>query len=373
MSSERSDQGIFVPNIVPLDAKGAVNEAELRRYTSWLIDEGVHGLYPNGSTGEFTRFTVEERRRIVTIMADEARGRVPILAGAAEANVRETLAACEHYATLGVRSVAIVSPIYFKLSPDSVYAYFKEIGDRTPIDVTLYNIPMFASPIDVATVARLAEECPRIVAIKDSSGDIAHMLRMIKTVRPRRPDFRIFLTGWDGALLPMLLAGCDGGTNAVAGIAPRITRSLFELVGELKLDAARRVQEQTLDLFDAVLYRSRLSGRRPYRGRSARSFRTGIGRQPLGQDQQAKVAALQIRTRLDLSIARRPPAVEVPGWLQPALSAAASCSLGIALAHSASIVPRYPKKKRPIVELFAPQSATYVWKKSARRRSAQRC
>ena len=290
MPSERL-QGIFVPNIVPLDARGDINEAELRRYTSWLIDQGVHGLYPNGSTGEFTRFTAEERRRIIAIIADETRGRVPILAGAAEANVRETLSACEHYAGLGVRSVAIVSPIYFKLSPDSVFAYFKEIGDRSPIDVTLYNIPLFAPPIDVATVARLAAECPRIVAIKDSSGDIAHMLRMIKRVRPLRPDFS-FLTGWDAALLPMLLAGCDGGTNAVAGIAPRLTRRLFELAGALQLDEARRVQEQIIDLFDAIVF----SADFPEGIRAAvdvLGFRTGSGRAPLGQDQQARIAALR--------------------------------------------------------------------------------
>src|SRR5690606_38927739 len=144
---------------------------ELRRYTDWLIDHGVHGLYPNGSTGEFTRFTVEERRRVIEIMTDQAAGRVPILAGAAEANIKETLSACEYYHSLGVRAVAIVSPFYYRLSPSSVYEYFKEIGKHSPVDVTLYNIPMFASPIDVPTVQRLSEECERIVAIKDSSGD----------------------------------------------------------------------------------------------------------------------------------------------------------------------------------------------------------
>src|SRR6478735_8608103 len=159
--------GIFTPNIVPLDARGEINEAELRRYVDWLIDRGVHGLYPNGSTGEFTRFRVEERQRITGIIVDQTRGRVPILAGAAEANVRETLRACEHYAGLGVRAVAIVAPFYYKLSPASVYAYFAEIGKNTPIDVTLYNIPLFASPIDVPTVQKLADKFEKIVAIKD--------------------------------------------------------------------------------------------------------------------------------------------------------------------------------------------------------------
>ena len=119
MKNQAKLQGIFTPNLVPLDAKGEINEGELRRYIDWLIERGVHGLYPNGSTGEFTRFTLEERRRIVEIIVDQTAGRVPILAGAAEANVKETLKACEFYAGLGVQAVAIVAPFYYKLSPSS--------------------------------------------------------------------------------------------------------------------------------------------------------------------------------------------------------------------------------------------------------------
>ena len=277
-------RGIFTPNLVPLDPRGDINEAELRRYTDWLIEHGVHGLYPNGSTGEFTRFTPEERRRIIAIMADQNRGRVPILAGAAEANVRETLSACEYYHSLGVRAVAIVSPFYYRLSSEGVYAYFKQIGDNTPIDVTLYNIPMFASPIDVPTVRRLAEECPKIVAIKDSSGDIPHMIRMIQAVRPIRPEFS-FLTGWDAALMPMLLVGCDGGTNATSGIVPEITRKLYELTLALKLDEARELQYRLVTLFDAMIF----SADFPEGFRAAlrlRGFETGEGRQPLSSTQQ---------------------------------------------------------------------------------------
>ncbi len=160
--------GIFTPNLVPLDRDGEINEAELRRYVDWLIDHGVHGLYPNGSTGEFTRFTAEERRRIIQIVCDQARGRVPMLAGAAEANVRETIAACEAYHECG----AAPSPSSRRFTTSSVPTRSTPTSARSrcnsPIDVTLYNIPMFASPIDVPTIRRLAE-FPRVVGIKDSA------------------------------------------------------------------------------------------------------------------------------------------------------------------------------------------------------------
>ena len=292
-------KGIFTPNLVPYTVDGGINESELRKYVDWLIERGVHGLYPNGSTGEFTRFTPEERRRIVAIIADQVRGRVPILAGAAEANVKETLSACEYYASLGIRAVAIVAPFYYKLSPASVYAYFKEIGDNTPIDVTLYNIPMFASPIDVPTIQRLSEECERIVAIKDSSGEIPHMIRMIQAVRPNRPDFA-FLTGWDAALMPMLLVGCDGGTNASSGVVPELTRKLYDLTMNHQIEDARKIQYDLVRLFDTMIY----SAEFPEGFRAAvnlRGFDMGQGRQPLSVDQKTDLATLSRELQCMLS------------------------------------------------------------------------
>jgi 2-dehydro-3-deoxy-D-pentonate aldolase len=281
--------GIFTPNLVPLDARGEINEGELRRYVDWLIDRGVHGLYPNGSTGEFTRFTVEERRRIIQIVCDQTRGRVPILAGAAEANVRETIKACELYHSYGATAVAIVSPFYYKLSPDSVYAYFREIALNSPIDVTLYNIPMFASPIDVPTIRRLVE-FPRVIGIKDSSGDMTFMLRMMAAVQPVRPDF-VFLTGWEAALVPMLLMGCQGGTNATSGVVPELTKQLYELCQARRIDEARTLQLRLLELFDAMI----LSADFPDGFRAAatlRGFNFGASRQPLSENQKIDINTL---------------------------------------------------------------------------------
>ncbi len=285
-------QGIFTPNIVPLDNAGNIHETELRRYTDWLIERGVHGLYPNGSTGEFTRFTAEERRRIIEIMTDQTRGRVPILAGAAEANSRETIKACEYYHTLG-------EPEPWRLSPRSTTSSVlpactltsRKSRTTRPIDMTLYNIPMFASPIDVPTVQRLSEECERVVAIKDSSGDLPHMMRMIQAVRPNRPDFS-FLTGWDAALMPLLLIGCDGGTNATSGVVPEITRQLYDLTLSGQLDRARQVQYKLLNLFDTMLYSTEF----PEGFRAAlqlRGFDTGQGRQPMSPDQRVDLAAIR--------------------------------------------------------------------------------
>jgi 4-hydroxy-tetrahydrodipicolinate synthase len=283
-------KGIFTPTLVPLDDRGGLNESELRRFLSWLIEKGVHGLYPNGSTGEFTRFTAAERREIVRITCDEARGRVPVLAGAAEANAQETLKACETYAGFGATAVAIVSPYYYRLSPDAVYAYFAEIARSSPIDITLYNIPMFASPIDVPTIRRLAE-FPRVVGIKDSSGDLAFMMRMINSVRPLRPDFS-FLTGWEAVLAPMLFIGCDGGTNASSNIVPEITRRIYDLCAEGKPSEAMGLQYKLIELFDAMLYPFEFpDGFRA--GAELRGFNFGKVRQPMTDSQRTERAKLK--------------------------------------------------------------------------------
>jgi 4-hydroxy-tetrahydrodipicolinate synthase len=275
--------GIFTPNITPIDARGQLDEETLRAYIDWLIEHGVHGLYPNGSTGEFVRFTPEERKRVIEVVVDQTRGRVPILAGAAEANIEETIRACDTYGALGVRAVAIVAPFYYRLAPDGVYAYFKEIADRVSVDVTLYNIPMFASPIDVPTVKRLALECPRVVGIKDSSGDIPHMMRMIAEVRPLRTDF-FFMTGWDASLVPMLMIGCDGGTNATSGVVPELTLAIYESAKAGQWERAMQLQYRLLPLFDAMLGTSEFpEGFR--RGAKIRGWDLGQSRQPLTPQQ----------------------------------------------------------------------------------------
>jgi len=271
--------GIWTPTLVPLDGRGRINEAELRRFIDWLIESGVHGLFPNGSTGEFTRLTSEERRLIAAITCDQAKGRVPVVVGCAEVSIDETLKAAETYRALGARAVAVVAPFYFPLKPPAVLEYFKQLAEGATIDILLYNMPLFANPIALKSIEQLAE-LPRIIGIKDSSGDLPFMMRMIANIRPKRKDFT-FLTGWDPLLVPMMLAGATGGVNATSDVAPELMRRMYDVFIAGNLEEAMRLQLQVLRLFDRLFADQNFpDGFRM--GVGARGFDFGCGRQPSG-------------------------------------------------------------------------------------------
>ena len=146
----------------------------------------MDGLYPNGSTGEFIRLSFEDRLRVVKIMAEENRGRLPILAGAAEANSDQVLKACRFYADLGCRAATLTGPYYYKVSQDSIEKYFRDLAAKSPIDLLLYNIPQFSNEISLPVVNRLALDCPRIIGIKDSSRDFPRFCTMLAQIKPQR-------------------------------------------------------------------------------------------------------------------------------------------------------------------------------------------
>lgn len=239
--------GIFTPNIVPFNDDHSINEHELRRLTNWLIEKGVSGLYPNGSTGEFIRLSFEDRLRVVRIMAEENHERLPMLAGAAEANSEQVLRACKVYADLGCRAVSLTGPYYYKVSQESIEKYFRELAVKSPIDILLYNIPQFSNEISLPVVQRLALDCPRIIGIKDSSRDFPRFCMMLAQIKPQRPDFVCFI-GTEEILYPSLVMGGDGGTIASSGVMPEVITKLYRDFQAGKHDECRRVQLKIQEL-----------------------------------------------------------------------------------------------------------------------------
>jgi 2-dehydro-3-deoxy-D-pentonate aldolase len=284
--------GIFVPLIVPYDRHGRVAADELRRIVRWLGERGVSGFYPNGSMGEFIRLGRDERIEVARIVADEAAGR-PVLAGAAEANVAEVLDMCARCADLGCRAVSITGPYYYQVSQESIEAYFREIAAQSPIDIVVYNIPAFASEISVPVLRRLALDCPRIVGTKDSSRDLARFQRLIREIKPQRPDFSI-LMGWEELLCASLLMGGDGGTLSSAGVAPELVMKLYRTARAGHWDEARHLQYLLADLFRLMIDAPNFpEGFRS--GYELRGFTAGHARFPLSDNERATVADLRGR------------------------------------------------------------------------------
>ena len=287
-------QGIFTPNVVPFHEDGTVNEQELRRYINWLLDAGISGLYPNGSTGEFIRLSFEERQRVVEIIANENRGRVPILAGAAEANIDLVLKAAANCADLGCTAISVTGPYYYNVSQESIEHYFRELARQSPIDILLYNIPQFSNEISVEVVEHLASDCERIVGIKDSSRDMPRLMNTLAKIKPQRPDFAC-LNGCEETLLPSLLMGADGGTIATSGVAPEAIMKLYNsfLAGDIA--EAKRIQFKLLELIETML----AAGNFPEgfrEGVNLRGFDMGRARQPMSP---AELSHFQeIRTKL---------------------------------------------------------------------------
>lgn len=287
-------KGVYVPNVVPFTRDGRINEGELRRLTRWLEEKGVSGLYPNGSTGEFIRLSFEERLRVVEIMADEVGGRLPILAGAAEANVDLVLKACHRYADMGCRAVSVTGPYYYKVSQESIEHYFRELARRSPIDIILYNIPQFSNEISLPVCERLAMDCPRIAGMKDSSRDMPRLLNTINNIKRQRPDFSI-LVGCEEILFPSLFMGADGGTVATAGVAPEAVMKIYNDFLAGRWDECKRIQYKLLELINTMLYAGNFpEGFRA--GCSLRGFDVGPARQPLSPGEVEGI--VEVRAKL---------------------------------------------------------------------------
>ena len=251
--TERSRRfsGIFTPNIVIYDEAGSINYKEMERYIAWLIDAGIHGLYPNGSTGEFVRLSSEERRDVVRLIADVNQGRVPILAGASEANVRDVLQMAQYYADLGADAISLVPPYYYKISDTSLYEYFAEIARNSPLDILLYNIPQFTQELPLEIMEELLA-FDKIFGTKDSSRDLPRIINTMQRLRKHRPDY-VVLNGCEEILLPSIIMGANGGTIATSGIIPEIIVELYDRTLAMDLDRARGLQYRILPLINLML------------------------------------------------------------------------------------------------------------------------
>lgn len=219
-------KGIIPAMATPTDEWGNLNESALRKLVNHLIDGGVHGLFPVGSQGEFFALTMEQKKKVIEIVIDETRGRVPVYAGTAAMTTKEAIETTKMARDLGVDAVSILTPYFTNLSQKEVLEHYLAIARAVPdLPILLYSNPARTKvPIAVETVKELAA-VDNIVGIKDSSGDMTLTAEYIRVTRGM--DFYV-LAGRDTLIYATLCYGGTGSITATANVEPRLAVEIYE-------------------------------------------------------------------------------------------------------------------------------------------------
>jgi len=235
----REIRGIIPAVITPFTADERVDEAAFRKVLSYLIGQGVHGLFPVGTGGEFSALSLEEKKRLMQIAAEETAGRAFVMPNAGAVTTAESVALARHAEAVGCDAVSVVTPYFLKPSQDELIEHYRAICAAVKIPVLAYNIPERTGvTIAVPTVARLAKEVPNFAGIKDSSGDLSNAVEYAKAARP---DFRVFM-GRDTLIYGALAYGLAGAVAATANVAPALAVGIHTAWQANDLAKARALQ-----------------------------------------------------------------------------------------------------------------------------------
>jgi len=245
-----------MPALVTPFKDGAVDEDAYRKLIDWVIESGQHGLVPVGTTGESPTLSHDEHRKVVEICIAEARGRVPVIAGAGSNNTREAVELARHAEKAGADGVLIVTPYYNKPNQEGLYQHFKAIDAAIGIPIVIYNIPP-RSVIDMSVdTMKRCYELKNVVGVKDATGNIG---RISLQRQAMGPDF-IQMSGDDITALSCMAAGAHGCISVVANVAPKPTADLMEACFAGKYDEALKIQDRLVPLHAATFLEAGVTG-----------------------------------------------------------------------------------------------------------------
>lgn len=240
--------GSIVACITPFK-DGALDETAFTQLVEDQIKAGTHGIVPCGTTGESPTLSHEEHERVVELAVETAKGRVPVIAGTGSNSTREAIALTQHAASAGAQAALVVTPYYNKPSQEGLYQHFKAIAESVDIAIILYNIPGRTSRnIETETIARLAQDCPNIVGVKEASGS----LDQVQAVRLACGDDFIILSGDDALTLPIMSVRGKGVISVAANIIPEKVAALTDALENGDFTRGRTLHFEILPLIKAL-------------------------------------------------------------------------------------------------------------------------
>ncbi|MCX5910738.1 MAG: dihydrodipicolinate synthase family protein [Deltaproteobacteria bacterium] len=223
--SEARFHGVFPYVVSPVRESGEVNAEVLARLCDDLVKAGVHGLTPLGSTGEFAYLTWPQRRRVVEVVLEAAKGRVPVVAGIASTTIGDAVSQAREFEHLGCSGILAILEAYFPVPDEGVLSYFKAIAEAVSIPVVLYTNPNFQrSDLSLPVIDQLSH-IPNIGYLKDASSNTGRLLSIINRVQGR---MQVFAASSHIPTCVMLIGGV-GWMAGPACVAPRQSVELYEL------------------------------------------------------------------------------------------------------------------------------------------------
>jgi 4-hydroxy-tetrahydrodipicolinate synthase len=234
-------KGIVVPVVTAMNADESINESALRTIVDYLIDNGIHGLFPSGSQGELFSLTTDEKKRVMDVVIEQANGRVFVMPSTGAITTRESIELTRYAEAAGADAVSVISPYYIKPSPEELRQHYLRIAQSVSIPVLAYNNPgRTGVPLLAETMAAVAKEAGNFAGVKDSSGDLTNTLSYLQTCPP---SFRTFM-GRDTMIYAGLCYGCVGAVAATANVAPELVVGIYDayMAGDHALALQRQQQ-----------------------------------------------------------------------------------------------------------------------------------
>lgn len=234
-------KGIVVPVVTPFNEDESLNESALRRIVDYLVDSGVHGLFPCGSQGEFFALTTDEKKRVMDVVIQQTAGRIPVMPNTGAVTTRESIDLTRYAQAAGADAVSVITPYFIKPSDEELREHFVRIAESVSIPVLAYNNPgrtgVSISPSVAAAVAKVADN---FVGVKDSSGDLTNTSSYIEQCPS---TFRTFI-GRDTLIYAALCYGCVGAVAATANVAPELVVGIYDafMAGDHRLALERQHQ-----------------------------------------------------------------------------------------------------------------------------------
>jgi 4-hydroxy-tetrahydrodipicolinate synthase len=229
-------------------ADGKIDAKCYQDFVAWQIAEGIHGVVPCGTTGESATLSHDEHQQVIKLCLEVVKGKVPVIAGCGSNCTEEAISLVRFAEKAGADAALQVVPYYNKPTQEGLYQHFKAIHDATELPIILYNVPgRTVVSLGNETIARLAE-LPRIVGIKDATGDIT---RPVKTRLGCGTDFRQ-LTGEDCNVLAFLALGGHGCISVTSNVAPRMCAELYNAYAAGDMETANSINDKLMPLHDAM-------------------------------------------------------------------------------------------------------------------------